>query len=60
MLAETRAAVAELGLVPAAVARSPLRGPAGNVEFFMLIRTAGETFDDAALERSLNGGGAQA
>ncbi|HMD02100.1 MAG TPA: TlyA family RNA methyltransferase, partial [Candidatus Baltobacteraceae bacterium] len=33
VLAETRAAIAELGLVPVALARSPLRGPAGNVEF---------------------------
>ncbi len=53
ILRETRAAVAALGLVPAGVVRSPLRGPAGNVEFFFLVRQSGEAFDDAALERAL-------
>ncbi|MGP6157700.1 MAG: TlyA family RNA methyltransferase [Vulcanimicrobiaceae bacterium] len=53
ILAETRAALAALDLVPVAVTRSPLRGPAGNVEFFMLVRRAGAAFDDAALERAV-------
>ena len=53
ILAETRAAIAGLGLVPLAVTRSALRGPAGNVEFFVLARRAGAPFDDAALERAL-------
>jgi 23S rRNA (cytidine1920-2'-O)/16S rRNA (cytidine1409-2'-O)-methyltransferase len=53
ILAETRAASAALGLVPLAVTRSALRGPAGNVEFFLLARRAGTAFDDAALERAV-------
>lgn len=53
ILRETRAAVCGLGLVPVDVAASPLVGPAGNVEFFMLVRAAGNAFDDAALERAL-------
>jgi 23S rRNA (cytidine1920-2'-O)/16S rRNA (cytidine1409-2'-O)-methyltransferase len=53
ILAETRAASVALGLAPLAVTRSALRGPAGNVEFFMLARRAGAAFDDAALERAL-------
>jgi 23S rRNA (cytidine1920-2'-O)/16S rRNA (cytidine1409-2'-O)-methyltransferase len=50
---EMRAAITALGLVPLAVTRSVLRGPAGNVEFFVLVRRAGAAFDDAALERAL-------
>jgi 23S rRNA (cytidine1920-2'-O)/16S rRNA (cytidine1409-2'-O)-methyltransferase len=53
ILRETRAALIGLGLVPVEVAASPLVGPAGNVEFFMLVRAAGSAFDDAALERAL-------
>jgi 23S rRNA (cytidine1920-2'-O)/16S rRNA (cytidine1409-2'-O)-methyltransferase len=53
ILRETRAAVCGLGLVPVDVAASPLVGPAGNVEFFMLVRAAGNAFDDTALERAL-------
>ena len=52
ILREVRVAVAGLGLVPAAAVRSPLRGPAGNVEAFFLIRRAGdapESVDDATL-----------
>jgi hypothetical protein len=41
--------------VPAGVVRSELRGPAGNVEFFVLVRREGEAFDDAALERAVGG-----
>ena len=55
ILGEVRAAVAGLGLVPVALAPSPLRGPAGNVEFFVLVRRAGEPYDDAAIERALAG-----
>lgn len=46
---EVRDAVLGLGLVPAGAIRSPLRGPAGNVEAFLLIRRDGEPVDDAAL-----------
>jgi 23S rRNA (cytidine1920-2'-O)/16S rRNA (cytidine1409-2'-O)-methyltransferase len=49
VLHEVRDAVAGIGLVVNGVARSALRGPAGNVEVFFLIRAAGETVDDAAL-----------
>jgi 23S rRNA (cytidine1920-2'-O)/16S rRNA (cytidine1409-2'-O)-methyltransferase len=41
VLHETIAAVTALGAVPVAIARSPLRGPAGNVEFFLRIRRGG-------------------
>jgi len=53
ILREVRAALARLALVPSAVVASGLRGPAGNVEFFMLIRRDGAPFDDAALEMAL-------
>jgi 23S rRNA (cytidine1920-2'-O)/16S rRNA (cytidine1409-2'-O)-methyltransferase len=46
---EVRDAISGIGLVVAGVARSPLRGPAGNVEIFFLIRTSGEPVEDAAL-----------
>jgi len=49
VLREVRDAVAGIGLVVAGVSRSALRGPAGNVEVFFLIRAAGEAVDDAAL-----------
>ena len=53
ILLETRAGVATLGLAPVAVAASPLRGPAGNAEFFMLLRRGGIAFDDAAADAAL-------
>jgi 23S rRNA (cytidine1920-2'-O)/16S rRNA (cytidine1409-2'-O)-methyltransferase len=53
ILAEVRDRVVGLGLIPVAVAPSSLVGPAGNVEFFMLVRAAGIAFDDGALERAL-------
>jgi 23S rRNA (cytidine1920-2'-O)/16S rRNA (cytidine1409-2'-O)-methyltransferase len=53
ILSEVRAALAGLGLAPAAVVPSRLRGPSGNVEFFMLVGRAGSAFDDAALEAAL-------
>jgi 23S rRNA (cytidine1920-2'-O)/16S rRNA (cytidine1409-2'-O)-methyltransferase len=49
ILHEVRAALLDLGVVPVAAVRSPLRGPAGNVEAFFLIRRSGEAVDDAAL-----------
>jgi 23S rRNA (cytidine1920-2'-O)/16S rRNA (cytidine1409-2'-O)-methyltransferase len=53
ILREVRAQIAGIGLVPVAVAPSPLVGPAGNVEFFMLVRADGTPLDDEALERAL-------
>jgi 23S rRNA (cytidine1920-2'-O)/16S rRNA (cytidine1409-2'-O)-methyltransferase len=53
VLVTVRAQVLELGLVPIALMRSPLRGPAGNVEFFVRIVEAGEPFDDRALDETL-------
>jgi len=43
ILREVRDAIAGLGLAAVAAVRSPLRGPAGNVEVFFLIRASGET-----------------
>ncbi len=56
ILGEVRTAVGERGLVAVAVTSSPLRGPAGNAEFFVLVREAGTPFDDPAAAR-LTGGG---
>ena len=41
ILREVRDAIRETGLVVRGAARSPLRGPAGNVEFFYLIARGG-------------------
>ena len=53
ILAEVRDATATLGLAPVALAPSALRGPAGNVEFFALVRRTGDAYDDAAIARAL-------
>jgi 23S rRNA (cytidine1920-2'-O)/16S rRNA (cytidine1409-2'-O)-methyltransferase len=53
VLRELREALITLRLVPAALAESPLRGPAGNREFFMELRRRGEAFDDARIEEVL-------
>jgi 23S rRNA (cytidine1920-2'-O)/16S rRNA (cytidine1409-2'-O)-methyltransferase len=50
ILGEVATAVEALGAVPVAVMRSPLRGPAGNVEFFVLIRRHGERVAEALLD----------
>ncbi len=55
ILREVRDSIVALGLVPVALAPSSLRGPAGNVEFFALVRRSGRTFDDAAIEAALVG-----
>jgi 23S rRNA (cytidine1920-2'-O)/16S rRNA (cytidine1409-2'-O)-methyltransferase len=57
ILREVVASIVELGLVPTALVASPLRGPAGNREFFMLVRREGEPFDDARIEAVLAEGG---
>ena len=54
VLQELREAALRLGLVPVALSRSALRGPAGNREFFMLLRRTGEPFEDARIERVLD------
>jgi len=59
VLREVRSGIVALGLAPVAIVRSPLRGPAGNVEFFVLVRGAGVAFDDAAIERVLDGSAAE-
>jgi 23S rRNA (cytidine1920-2'-O)/16S rRNA (cytidine1409-2'-O)-methyltransferase len=53
VLQETVAGVRALGLVPIALAGSPLLGPAGNREFLMELRRSGDSFDDARIEAVL-------
>jgi 23S rRNA (cytidine1920-2'-O)/16S rRNA (cytidine1409-2'-O)-methyltransferase len=55
ILGETVAAVRTLGVVPVALARSPLRGPAGNVEFFLRVRHDGEPVGADAVDEVLEG-----
>jgi 23S rRNA (cytidine1920-2'-O)/16S rRNA (cytidine1409-2'-O)-methyltransferase len=50
VLRELRDAFAALGAVVVDAAVSPLRGPAGNVEFFYRIARAGAPVDDALLD----------
>ena len=56
VLRTLREVVGALGLVPVALAASPLLGPAGNREFFMELRRDGEAFDDARLQAVLGEG----
>jgi 23S rRNA (cytidine1920-2'-O)/16S rRNA (cytidine1409-2'-O)-methyltransferase len=58
ILHEVTRAVAELGLVPRALARSPLVGPAGNVEFFLLAGTGGVALEPAAIDALASDGAA--
>jgi 23S rRNA (cytidine1920-2'-O)/16S rRNA (cytidine1409-2'-O)-methyltransferase len=53
ILVETVDAAVALGVVPVALVRSPLRGPAGNVEFFLHIRRDGRALDAAAIDEAL-------
>ena len=50
VLREVRDAVRAHGVRAVQAAVSPLRGPAGNVEFFFELRRAGEEVDDARLD----------
>jgi 23S rRNA (cytidine1920-2'-O)/16S rRNA (cytidine1409-2'-O)-methyltransferase len=50
-LREVRDALGGDGIDVAGATVSPLRGPAGNIEFFFLLRPGGNAVDDAALER---------
>jgi 23S rRNA (cytidine1920-2'-O)/16S rRNA (cytidine1409-2'-O)-methyltransferase len=50
ILGEVRDALTPLGLITVDAAISPLRGPAGNVEFFYHIVRSGTPLDDARLD----------
>lgn len=50
ILREVREAVRGAGVRVVAAALSPLRGPAGNVEFFYELRREGDEVDDARLD----------
>lgn len=50
VLGELRDAAAGMGLTLAGVVASPLRGPAGNREFLMLLRRDGTAVEDARLD----------
>jgi 23S rRNA (cytidine1920-2'-O)/16S rRNA (cytidine1409-2'-O)-methyltransferase len=50
VLREVREALRTLGLRVVAAMLSPLRGPAGNVEFFYELRRDGTEIDDACLD----------
>ncbi|MBV8150918.1 MAG: TlyA family RNA methyltransferase [Candidatus Eremiobacteraeota bacterium] len=51
VLGEFRESLAPLGLSLIAAIVSPLRGPAGNVEFFVHLRSGSGGLDDASLDR---------
>jgi 23S rRNA (cytidine1920-2'-O)/16S rRNA (cytidine1409-2'-O)-methyltransferase len=53
VLREVRDALSKLGLVAVALTASPLRGPAGNREFFAELRHRGVSFDDARIDEVL-------
>ena len=53
VLRSIREAAAKLGLTATALVASPLRGPAGNREFFMELRRRGATVEDARIEEVL-------
>jgi 23S rRNA (cytidine1920-2'-O)/16S rRNA (cytidine1409-2'-O)-methyltransferase len=50
VLREALAAIIALGLTPRALELSPLRGPAGNAEFFVLIAREGVAVGEAEIE----------
>ncbi|HEY2474670.1 MAG TPA: TlyA family RNA methyltransferase [Candidatus Cybelea sp.] len=54
VLLEMRDAALRLGLIPVALAVSPLLGPAGNREFFILLRRSGMPFEDARIDEVLD------
>ncbi|PZR58593.1 MAG: TlyA family rRNA (cytidine-2'-O)-methyltransferase [Candidatus Meridianibacter frigidus] len=54
VLREVRSAVNDLGLRAVAVTASPLRGPAGNREFFLFIRHEGIPINDATIDSVVN------
>ncbi|HEY4439374.1 MAG TPA: TlyA family RNA methyltransferase, partial [Candidatus Elarobacter sp.] len=50
VLGEVRDALRATGVRAVAATRSPLKGPAGNVEFFFALRRDGDEVDDARLD----------
>jgi 23S rRNA (cytidine1920-2'-O)/16S rRNA (cytidine1409-2'-O)-methyltransferase len=50
ILREVRDAVRDTGVRVVAAMLSPLRGPAGNVEFFYELRREGDEVDDTRLD----------
>jgi 23S rRNA (cytidine1920-2'-O)/16S rRNA (cytidine1409-2'-O)-methyltransferase len=50
ILREVREGIRTTGVRAVGAILSPLRGPAGNVEFFYELRRTGEEVDDAALD----------
>jgi 23S rRNA (cytidine1920-2'-O)/16S rRNA (cytidine1409-2'-O)-methyltransferase len=44
---------AEIDLVPTAVTFSPLKGPSGNIEFFLRLQPEGKSIDDIDLEATV-------
>lgn len=55
VLRDVRDALQQGGLVAVALVASPLRGPAGNVEFFVELRAAGEAIADARIDEVVAG-----
>src|SRR5579875_2082344 len=51
VLRELREALSRVGAIAVDVTVSPLRGPAGNVEFFFLLRRSGAPIDDLRIDR---------
>ncbi len=56
VIAEVREAAIRLGLVPVNLVASPLRGPAGNREFFVELASSGRPFGDARIDAVLGEG----
>jgi 23S rRNA (cytidine1920-2'-O)/16S rRNA (cytidine1409-2'-O)-methyltransferase len=54
VLTEIRSVAMESGIVPVALCASPLLGPAGNREFFLLLRLGGKPVDDERIEAVLD------
>jgi 23S rRNA (cytidine1920-2'-O)/16S rRNA (cytidine1409-2'-O)-methyltransferase len=55
-LGEVTAAARELGLVLRGAVASPLPGPAGNVEYFLLLARDGADRGDTALDAAVREG----
>lgn len=54
VLRDVRSVAVHSGLVPVALCASPLMGPAGNREFFLLLRRGGEPVDDERIDAVLD------
>jgi 23S rRNA (cytidine1920-2'-O)/16S rRNA (cytidine1409-2'-O)-methyltransferase len=53
VLRNVRDELAQSALVAVGLTVSPLRGPAGNIEFFYLLRREGAPVEDAAIDRTV-------